>query len=792
MPHSVLLRTQHTLFAMLLCSVLLLVVASSARAQSNSFQTHYAASAPIANQAVAHELAGGGYITLSANVNGSTVTKLAADGASLWARQYPLWGLDVLQGTDGSYMFMSDTYMCKLDSVGTPIWTREIGFFPEHLIATTDGQFVIANEHSLIKFDNAGTVLWKRDPFGCDITAIARSQGGGVVAVGESGWNTTDGCVLKFDAVGNMTWSHKFPTPLFAQWRDIVEQSNGDVWIHAWHIDSIGQYGENLARIELRRFNSNGQATAYQHFAHPQKALWYTSMALSGSDHLLLSGATTEYSSPTQSTSRPGMLVLDPNGNLLFESTIYSASADVNQAIGSINPTSDGGAIVAHLNNANPGPAFTKLTNQLVSCTGGTTVLQSKPALPWGFFQPNPISAVANSAFIANISTISSTTVPGLDVQCHAATLPGCSAPWNLNETITNNTNATFSWTGSGNFTEFRVELVRQGSTNTNVYTTTADTLMVSGLLSCAAYDWRVLAHCGNGSWQPSAWQTFGPQTACIEPASVTIDSTWSTGVQFHWDTVNCINSYFVRVALGSNNYATQTVPAPTTSFELNGLLPDTSWQISVYGQCSPQSWSSNAATASFSTPAGCSAPTNVYSTSITNATANLHWTGQPGATGYLIVLTDDHTGVADSLLVSNTDTAIVVEDLLPCSDYSWTVQALCPWPDTATGASGTDLFTTLCQGNKQEHTAASLPDTKQLRAYPSPANETLRVILPTHTGTQTLWLYNNVGAIVQQHGIGTHSTSVEVRVNALPSGLYHVVVAGQQHRYTTRVTIQH
>ncbi len=137
------------------------------------------------------------------------------DGGFIIAGSATSWG-------DGSY----DIFLEKIDSAGNPVWAQSmggVGFDVGNSIdITTDGGFVItgqtdsvgAGDYDIIiaRYDAAGTFQWARTAGGTGSdqgTKIRGTPDGGCIVLGisESYSAAMQMILLKFDSMGNLTWS---------------------------------------------------------------------------------------------------------------------------------------------------------------------------------------------------------------------------------------------------------------------------------------------------------------------------------------------------------------------------------------------------------------------------------------------------------------------------------------------------------------------------------------------------------------------------------------------------------
>ena len=89
----------------------------------------------------------------------------------------------------------------------------------------------------------------------------------------------------------------------------------------------------------------------------------------------------------------------------------------------------------------------------------------------------------------------------------------------------------------------------------------------------------------------------------------------------------------------------------------------------------------------------------------------------------------------------------------------------------------------TIPLGTNNTHT----PQTPQLRVYPNPAQQTLNIANPTHQAI-TIYVYNNVGAVVRQQNA---NQAITFNIADLPNGLYYTKINTPNGTQVTKIIKQ-
>ncbi len=189
---------------------------------------------------------------------------------------------------------------------------------------------------------------------------------------------------------------------------------------------------------------------------------------------------------------------------------------------------------------------------------------------------------------------------------------------------------------------------------------------------------------------------TITAGAVCDVPTNVTVSSITTTTASVNW----------TASATASGGYTVTTSPASTTqtvsgtSANLTGLTSGTAYTVSVVSNCAAGA-TSVAATAPFSTTAGCNAPTNLTVSNIGGNSATLNFTGNGAATNYTV------STVPASTTQTVSGTTATLSGLTPNTAYTVNVVSNCAGGTTS--PAGTTNFTSGPAGPANDDCASNV-----------------------------------------------------------------------------------
>jgi len=286
-------------------------------------------------------------------------------------------------------------------------------------------------------------------------------------------------------------------------------------------------------------------------------------------------------------------------------------------------------------------------------------------------------------------SSLNSTDVLGLFTTLSAP----CNAPTSLSSSGITATQATVSWAAVSGAVNYSVQYKPASSSTWSSSTNSSTTsLAITGLSASTLYDWRVMTNCSaNASAFVSAqFTTLTPP--CNAPTALNATGIAATQATVGWAAVSGAVNYSVQYKAASSSTWSTAVTTSSTNRTITGLIASTLYDWRVMTNCSLNA--SSYATAQFttSTTNGCSVPTGVVLTYVTNTSALIEWNSVPNANSYRLQY---KTAAASSwTVVSNINANLyTITGLTMNTVYQYAVSSKCNSTFTAYSPVGT--FTT-------------------------------------------------------------------------------------------------
>ena len=286
-----------------------------------------------------------------------------------------------------------------------------------------------------------------------------------------------------------------------------------------------------------------------------------------------------------------GPVVTDPTVTTNDASAIAQTSATLNATI--TNP--DGVAITAK--------GFEWKT------TTGGTYTQIAGTGTGNTFTANLTNLTANTSYTFKaFITFNGNTVYGTEKTFTTQNGGGesCNVPANVTTANVTYNAADVNWTAGGSETSWNLQYKAASASNWgNSIAVNATTYHISGLNAETAYQVRVQANCGNGNtsdWTaPVSFTTATePAEPCDAPTALQVDNITQTTATLTWTPGGNEASWKVSYKLNSSTQW-QEVNVQQPTYEIEGLTPETAYDVRVKAVCSANN-ESDFATASFST----------------------------------------------------------------------------------------------------------------------------------------------------------------------------------------------
>lgn len=166
-----------------------------------------------------------------------------------------------------------------------------------------------------------------------------------------------------------------------------------------------------------------------------------------------------------------------------------------------------------------------------------------------------------------------------------------------------------------------------------------------------------------------------GGTGTCQPPNSLITTNITSHSANLNWNAVSGATSYTIQYKLST---ATTWILAGATSgtgFAIINLSPISSYLWTVKADCSP--FAPNASFITTGQAGGCTSPSGLATTSITQASARLNWMPVSGATNYIVQYKACDSG-AWITLPTTTSTNRSISGLNVNTSYTWQVKTNC------------------------------------------------------------------------------------------------------------------
>jgi len=212
---------------------------------------------------------------------------------------------------------------------------------------------------------------------------------------------------------------------------------------------------------------------------------------------------------------------------------------------------------------------------------------------------------------------------------------------------------------------------------------------------NAATGTWKSKINLWGWQWYQYAGMPKDSSSTAINAVPTGLTSTVSsTSANLSWTAVLGATGYRIMYSR-ANKYVFTTVNTSSNSYNLTGLLANTSYQFLVYAVLSDKT-SGSSILANFTTSSGgatCLTPSGLNSSAITDVTATLNWASVSGATGYNI----QYRIVGASTWITSTSTSNTknLSGLIANSNYEFQIQTNCGSGNLSAFTASTNFTTT-------------------------------------------------------------------------------------------------
>lgn len=188
------------------------------------------------------------------------------------------------------------------------------------------------------------------------------------------------------------------------------------------------------------------------------------------------------------------------------------------------------------------------------------------------------------------------------------------------------------------------------------------------------AYLVSVSNYCGNvfGPGVQAAFTTLTPPVVCPAPTAFYVGNATGTSASVNF--VPEAGTTYVLTYTRAGGTA-QTRPVSTAPVALTGLLPNTTYTVTLQATCAVGP--ALLATTSFTTTSGCAAPLFLTVAALGSTAANVAFAAPSGSGGYLATITPAG-GTAQAIVPAPVASPFTVTGLLPGTGYTVALQSAC------------------------------------------------------------------------------------------------------------------
>lgn len=254
----------------------------------------------------------------------------------------------------------------------------------------------------------------------------------------------------------------------------------------------------------------------------------------------------------------------------------------------------------------------------------------------------------------------------------------------------------------------------------------------------------------------------------CLRPADVYIENIASTSAQIYWVQVTGATAYSVgyRKKDINANYNYFNVPANQTNTYINGLEPNTSYEIVVQTVCANNVKSEGTPVKTFTTLPGqansCAPTLNVFLAPTVN-TMTVTWNIMPSAQSYLVTIGEDGSSQVQELTVQAPRNYVRITGLKANTLYRASVRVRCL--DQAVSTERFASAKTLA--GRME---AELTNESPFLIYPNPAQDYCYI---SATEPTSIALINVAGQSVAHFEVSGLEENQAIDISNLPGGIY-------------------
>ena len=255
-------------------------------------------------------------------------------------------------------------------------------------------------------------------------------------------------------------------------------------------------------------------------------------------------------------------------------------------------------------------------------------------------------------------------------------------SPKNLRVSNVTSDSLVLSWDAVSDATYYDVKAVSTTGRHSVVFhdTPSSTSITISGLHTDNEYDLMVSSR---NDTQSSVAKVISSTTAHAgvsipsNPTNLSTSNVTANSVELSWNAVSDAVNYEIEVQHSETGVVLEVEQSPSTSFNVDGLLPDTSYTLWVLAENQYGLISSGSSVLVTTNPLNVSPPSNPTNLSTSHVTTNsfeLSWNAVSDATNYEIKVNDNY-GDLKSILDTSSASARI-DGLLPDTRYAVWISA--------------------------------------------------------------------------------------------------------------------
>jgi hypothetical protein len=286
--------------------------------------------------------------------------------------------------------------------------------------------------------------------------------------------------------------------------------------------------------------------------------------------------------------------------------------------------------------------------------------------------------------------------------------------------------------------------------------------------------------------------------SVCPKVNSQTVSAITQNSATITWPATSCANKY--RIVLKKSGVTTQTtilVNAPTTSYTLTGLEPNTTYQVRIRTQCSQNGSvvANLSPITSFTTlnsqGFSCLPPLPISSSNITPNSATINWTPATGAIQYFLRYRLSGTTAWTTQSANSSVSTTTLQSLSPSSTYEFQMRTKCNSnPDEFSPYSSLFTFNTPAL-----RLSESEPNAITALLYPNPTADIVNVVLQVPEDAEARISITDISGKVlynETEFLTAGSNTISYPAGHLASGMYLIHITLNGHTQTLKLIKEH